>query len=187
MKFWLKRPGTSDFVGPLEIEEIRKQLAEGNLDWDFETMQATGQSLGALKRATGWRPLADTCKPPTIHQQPERAPTPAINVANLTVLKNVRRNTCYSALRNMIEVFASITVALVVVASGTYVFLGTLSGSPVLMIMGLVAGTLGILATWASKQASLLLVDIADVLVDLHRQHSAKQSVSVFESGVTKT
>ena len=72
MKFWLKRPGTSDFVGPLEIEEIRKQLAEGNLDGDFETMQATGQSLGALKRATDWRPLADTCKPPTIHQQPER-------------------------------------------------------------------------------------------------------------------
>ncbi len=173
MKLWLKRPGTSDFVGPLEIEEIRKRLAEGNLDWDFETIQATGQSLGALKRATDWQPLADTCKPPSIHQQPKKAPTPAIDVANLTVLKNIRRHTCYSTLRNMIEVFASIAIVLVVVASGTYVFLGILTEGPVLIIIGLIAGVLGILATLASKQASLLLVDIADVLVDLHRQHTA--------------
>jgi hypothetical protein len=73
----------------------------------------------------------------------------------------------------MIEVFASIAIVLVVVASGTYVFLGILTEGPVLIIIGLIACVLGILATLASKQASLLLVDIADVLVDLHRQHTA--------------
>ncbi len=169
MKLWLKRSGESDFIGPLAINDIRQGLANGNLDWEYEALQATGQSLGALKRSSNWRPLADLCTPASVSASSgTHAPSKEENT-NLTILHGVRSNTCYSALRSMIDLFTVLAIILVILAAGTYVVLGIKMQSTVAAFIGLVAGILGALVVIASKQASLLLVDIADLLVESRR------------------
>jgi len=54
MKYWLRKPGTSDFTGPLSPDEIREQIQSGSVTWDFEALEATGQTYGAIKRSRDW-------------------------------------------------------------------------------------------------------------------------------------
>jgi len=55
---WIKKPGTTDFLGPYTREEALKQLIAGTFTADYEALEATAQSFGALKRSTDWSPLS---------------------------------------------------------------------------------------------------------------------------------
>ena len=58
MRFYFRTPGESKFNGPSEADEIQRQLTAGTLPPDTEALEATGQTFGQLKRATGWIPVA---------------------------------------------------------------------------------------------------------------------------------
>lgn len=58
MKIWLRKPGTTDFLGPFTREEAQTQLVAGTIAADYEVLEATGQTFGALKRSPDWAPLS---------------------------------------------------------------------------------------------------------------------------------
>lgn len=58
MRFYVRTPGTSSFSGPSELSEIQRQAASGALPADAEAIEATGQTHGQLKRASGWIPVS---------------------------------------------------------------------------------------------------------------------------------
>lgn len=66
MKFYLRKPGSADVLGPHTREEILAQIAAGTLATDCEAVEATGQSFGTLKRSTDWVPLSSVCSPENI-------------------------------------------------------------------------------------------------------------------------
>jgi hypothetical protein len=59
MKFWVRENGSSPFQGPFTLSEVATALRAGQLSGGCELLRAEGQSFGALKRATGWRPARD--------------------------------------------------------------------------------------------------------------------------------
>lgn len=86
-------------------------------------------------------------------------------------LRDVRQESCYKALRNLIDIvfglaYAALTIGPVVMFFSV-VGKGAQAGNPeiVLMIISVVLALVGVLILMASKQALLLLIDIADVLV----------------------
>jgi hypothetical protein len=85
-------------------------------------------------------------------------------------LEAVRRQTCYSALRGMIDLFAVLSISVIVILAGFYIWIGLKSESVLSLITGLVVGVLGCFLVIASKQASVLLVDIADTLIEQNRK-----------------
>ena len=170
MKYWLRKPGTSDFTNPLTLDEIGAQIESGTLSWDSEALEAEGQSFGKLKRSTDWVPLSSLFSP-------EGAPVPAAYDAAtqqeqspMKFLQGVRRRTCYSALREMIGVFAALSIVAIVVLAGFAVVAGLGSESALPVVIGVVAGLLGCFLVIAGKQSSLLLVDIADTLIEQNRK-----------------
>lgn len=58
MEIWLRKPGTTDFLGPFTREKVLTQLAAATIAADYEALKANGQSLGALRRSTEWSPLS---------------------------------------------------------------------------------------------------------------------------------
>ena len=54
MKFYIRKPGTSDFQLLSSFEELRTQLQAGTITTEYEVLEATGQTYGALKRSTDW-------------------------------------------------------------------------------------------------------------------------------------
>ena len=66
MKFWLRKPGTTDFLGPFTREEMLAKLAAGTIAADCELLEATGQTLGTLQRSTAWSPLSFILSPEEI-------------------------------------------------------------------------------------------------------------------------
>lgn len=85
-------------------------------------------------------------------------------------LEAVRSRTCYSALRGMIAIFAVLSIIGILVLAGFYVVVGVRSESALPVILGVVVGLLGCFLVIASKQASLLLIDIADTLIEQNRK-----------------
>ena len=170
MKFWLRKPGTLDFTGPLTPDEIRTQIQSGSITWDFEALEATGQSHGALRFSTDWVALSSVCPPENVPAPPAHASTAEQEQSPSAFLQAVRRRSCYGALRGMIELLAIFSICAIVILVFTYVIVGLKhpSGPPV--IIGLAGGVLGCIFVIASRQASLLLVDIADTLIEQNRK-----------------
>ena len=192
MKFWLRKPGTSDFTGPLTLDEIRAQIQSGSIAWDFEALEASGQSHGALKRSTDWVALSSVCSPESVVFErvnpipsvalssvcsPESVPAPQAHdptaeqeQSPLAFLEAVRCRTCYAALRDMIGLFTVLSIIAIVILAGFYVVVGLQSQSALPVVIGVVVGVLGCFLVIASKQASLLLIDIADTLIEQNRK-----------------
>jgi len=87
----------------------------------------------------------------------------------LGFLQQVRSRSCYVALRGMTDAFTVLNVIAVLVPAGFLVVSGSGSSNTLLVIIGLAVGAFGCFLTVASRQASLLLVDIADVLIEQNR------------------
>jgi glucose dehydrogenase len=65
MRFWVRENGTPPFHGPFDLGDIAVGVREGRISPTCELLEASGQSYGALKRATDWRPLSEFDPPPT--------------------------------------------------------------------------------------------------------------------------
>ena len=85
-------------------------------------------------------------------------------------LEAIRKRSAYSGLRITIEVstFLSIWVFLSTVAK--FFIMGLKAENGLLALLGAVVGVLGIFLVLASRQASLLLIDIADTLIEQNRK-----------------
>lgn len=85
-----------------------------------------------------------------------------------TFLQTVRSETCYATLRKVVD-FVTV-LSIVIFAIGIVVSIANISrmidfGIPFEAIMILVFFVLGIVLTIAGKQATILFVDIADILI----------------------
>ena len=182
MKYWLKKPGTSEFSGPHTLSEINAQIQAGKVDWDFEALEANGQSLGTLKRSVNWIPLTSilvqqyeqVIQP---QQSIDEVQQPRMNTTHqgqspLAFLEMTRSRTCYSALRDMISLFSIFSIIAIVLLAGFSVMAGVQNSSGTSVIIGIAVGVLGCFVTIATKQASFLLIDIADTLIEQNRQKS---------------
>ncbi len=177
MKYWLKKPGHKDFIGPLSMDEINVEISRGFLDGDCEMLEAVGQSLGTLKKTTGWTAIG-SIKPVTAatemvmsaeinqHRKDESKGDEAPN----SYLEKVRGKTCYAALRDMIGVFTGAAVVLFLLLAVFAIATGSQKGDGTTIITGIAIGAIGCFFAIASKQASVLLIDIADVLIDQNRR-----------------
>jgi hypothetical protein len=56
MKYWVRENGAPPFHGPLGLDEVAARVKDGRFSPTCELLEAAGQSYGALKRTTGWRP-----------------------------------------------------------------------------------------------------------------------------------
>ena len=64
MKYWVRENGAAPFHGPLSLAEVAAGVRDGRFSPACELLEATGQSHGALKRATDWRPVGEVELPP---------------------------------------------------------------------------------------------------------------------------
>ena len=96
-------------------------------------------------------------------------------LSSMTVLESARSNSCYGMLRSIINIctFLGVLSSLSIITLGSILLFheGIDSGiqtlGPLVALFGI--GFLGLVFTIASKQASLLLVDITDILIQQNR------------------
>ena len=85
-------------------------------------------------------------------------------------LEAIRKRSVYEGLRITIEVSTILSIMGVVITVAAFFIMGLTSGNGLLALLGAVVGVLGIFLVVASRQASLLLVDIADTLIEQNRK-----------------
>lgn len=185
-KFWLKDLGSTEFIGPFSIDEIRALIQKGTIGWNYQALEASGQSFRTLKASTDWVALSSVCPPesvPNPRAQDQDTPLPpGISLPQgqdiLThqeqspgaFLEAIRKRSVYSDLRNTIEVFTVLSIMGVVITGMAFFIMGLKAENGLLALLGAVVGVLGIFLVLASRQASLLLIDIADTLIEQNRK-----------------
>ena len=85
-------------------------------------------------------------------------------------LEAIRKRSVYEDLRITIFVSTVVSIMGVVITVAAFFIMGLTSGNGLLALLGVVVGVLGIFLVVASRQASLLLVDIADTLIEQNRK-----------------
>ena len=171
-KFCLKDLGATEFIGPFSIDEIRALIQKGTIGWNYQALEASGQSFRTLNASTNWVALSSVCPP-------ESLTTPQAQGQDILThqeqspgafLEAIRKRSCYSELRTTIEVFTVISIMGVVITGMAFFIMGLKAENGLLPLLGVVVGVLGIFLVVASKEASLLLVDIADTLIEQNRK-----------------
>ena len=66
--------------------------------------------------------------------------------------------------------FTVLSIIGVVITGGAFFIMGLKAENGLLALLGVVVGVLGIFLVLASRQASLLLIDIADTLIEQNRK-----------------
>jgi hypothetical protein len=59
MKYWVRENGAPPFHGPLGLDDVAAGVKDGRFSPTCELLEAAGQSYGALKRITNWRPARE--------------------------------------------------------------------------------------------------------------------------------
>ena len=90
-------------------------------------------------------------------------------------LTRIRKQSMYSALRSIIEFIYAITLAGAIIASAIGIIIIFALGQTGLGFAVIGGGLLLSIASIVTKQASLLLVDIADSLIDLNYRYDHQQ------------
>lgn len=62
------------YLGPADVDQIRANVADGEIPWDAKWVEATGQTAGELKRTSTWHMMSDLLGP-----MPTSAAEPATN------------------------------------------------------------------------------------------------------------
>ena len=149
------------------LEEIEQRLRSGVIDSTYQ-VRADGQA--------NWQSVEDissvTMDLAMIRSEPRSQASSEQEQSAEAFLKAVRRRTCYPVLRDMIDWFAVLSIIAIVILAGLYVVAGLKAKIALSVIIGVVVGVLGCFLVIASKQASLLLVDIADTLIEQNRTKS---------------
>jgi hypothetical protein len=99
-------------------------------------------------------------------EEPPRAP----GQSPLGFLPQVRARSCYATLRGMIDVFTVLNIIAVLVLAAFLVVCGSENSNTLLIIIGITVAAFRCFLTVASRQASLLLADIAGVLIKQNRE-----------------
>jgi len=173
-KFWLKDLGSTstEFIGPLSIDEIRALIQNRPLGCNYHALEASGQSFRTLKASTDWVALSSV-RPPKSVTTPQAQGQDILTHQEQSpgaFLEAIRKRSCYSELRNTIEVFTVLSLSGVVITGGAFFIMGLKAENGLLALLGAVVGVLGFFLIFASRQASLLLIDIADTLIEQNRK-----------------
>ncbi|HTN76074.1 MAG TPA: hypothetical protein VL096_12535 [Pirellulaceae bacterium] len=163
MKYWLRHPGATDFVYPLTLAEIRARIESGDLYLDCEALKATGQSLDEVRRSMGWVMLSAVL-------EPESVITPDVGQSPAAFRAMIRRQSCYGNLRELIAVCTGFSLLVNVVLAGICIMGGIRGGDGPLSIFSLLAGIFGCFLTILLYQVALMMVDIADTLIEQNRR-----------------
>ena len=85
-------------------------------------------------------------------------------------IQRVRAQTCYSTLRGLITFFSVISGFMLMISAIVYVVKGSSEKNGLLPLLGIGGGILGLFIVIAYQQASSLLIDIADTLIEQNRK-----------------
>lgn len=80
-----------------------------------------------------------------------------------------RSRSCYSALRGMVDAFTTLNLVAIIIYAGYLIVSGSGNNNTFMILLGIAIGLFGCFLSIASRQASLLLVDIADILIEQNR------------------
>ena len=173
-KFWLKDLGSTstEFIGPLSIDEIRALIQNRPLGCNYHALEASGQSFRTLKASTDWVALSSV-RPPKSVTTPQAQGQDILTHQEQSpgaFLEAIRKRSAYSWLRDTIGLFISFSLFGVVINVTVFSSMALKDGNGLLALLGVVVGVLGIVLVLASRQASLLLIDIADTLIEQNRK-----------------
>ena len=85
-------------------------------------------------------------------------------------LEAIRKRSAYSGLRTTIEVSTALSLICVEITGVAFFIMGLKAENELLVLLGVVVAVLGFFLILASRQASLLLIDIADTLIEQNRK-----------------
>lgn len=85
-------------------------------------------------------------------------------------IQRVRARTCYSTLRGLITCFSVLSGIGIVISALVCVEKGSSDQNGLLLPLGIVGGVIGVFIVVAYQQASSLLIDIADTLIEQNRK-----------------
>jgi hypothetical protein len=170
MKYILRRPNGDEITATRDNLAIRLDNGAVQPDWLVRAEDSPDWiSLGDLLASTAPEP-----EPAAVEtsQNGEHLSSDTVSQEQSpqTFLQSVRGRTCYSTLRSMIDLLAVLSIVGIVILAGFYIFSGVQDDSTLMVVAGIVVGLLGCFLVIASKQASLLLVDIADTLIEQNRK-----------------
>jgi hypothetical protein len=173
MKYILRRPNGDEITATRDNLAIRLDNGAVMPDWLVRAEDSPDWiTLGDLLASTA----PDSTAPETAAEETSQSGEHLSYVAASQeqspqiFLQSVRCRTCYSTLRSMIDILAALSIIGIVILAGFYIFSGAQDDSTLMVVAGIVVGLLGCFLVIASKQASLLLVDIADTLIEQNRK-----------------
>ena len=146
MTYWIRVNGSPSVLGPFSLKELAADARNGKIPQDSEYLEATGQSLGALKRAVDWRPIKELRLPtssPSGIDQPEAA-AEALD---------------FPALRMIAGIFKVMAVVTLVLGITCLVIALTVNNSA-LVIAAIVWTLLVPLCIWATAEVVLVFLQI---------------------------
>jgi hypothetical protein len=168
MKYKLRRPNGDEIIATRDNLAIRLENGAVKPDWFVRREDSPDWiTLADLLASTGPESVL-----PEASQSGEQLSSAASAQAQLpqVFLESVRKQTCYSTLRGMIDILAMLSIVGIIILAGFYIYSGVQNDSTFTVVVGIVGGLLGCFLVIASKQASLLLVDIADTLIEQNRK-----------------
>ena len=90
-------------------------------------------------------------------------------------IQAVRTHSCYQALRSLVDGWFLLSIIATIVVGGLYLFNSISAGSTTISIIAIVATVIGCVLAMAVRQSSLLLIDIADTLIEQNRKKKNKE------------
>ena len=148
--------------GPYSLDQIQKSIDDGDIN---------PQQTARTEDSADWKPLHQIARlklPTPKKPEPKPAQQPALAAQNpkavASHLADIRRNSCYKVLRSVIEI--SFVLGLIGVGFSAVYTLITGRASERIFAGGL--GILGIILLTAAYQSALVLIDIADTLLNEH-------------------
>ena|SRR2546427_13293380 len=85
-------------------------------------------------------------------------------------LAAIRLKTSYGSLRAFITLFSVISIILILISAIFCVVKGATDSNGLFILLGIAGGILSVFVVIASQQASSLLIDIADTLIEQNRR-----------------
>lgn len=172
-------------LGPYTVDEVRESLRDGEIQPDGLGCIEGGsewQPLSAILKAIAARPMPGVVEKPS-HPIPQKPPTsqkpnippkrtiPQQFTSEIEHLAAIRKTTCYPALRFVVNIAFVLSLGICVLS--IYIIASTNpisvhgSGTSFRLeqLMMMVWPLFGMLVCIASRQAALLVIDIADTLI----------------------
>jgi hypothetical protein len=156
MKYYVRKDAAAEIEGPLDLEAIRGWVAAGRFSNEYEAVEDRGRSTDEVRRSRMWRTLEEIfAEPPEMrHEQSPAA-----------FLDAVRERSCYKTFRLCIDL--AIVAGWIAGALGAWIRFSDSTNS--MILAGILVVLLGI-GLSALRQSALVVVDIADVLIEQNRR-----------------